>query len=423
MKIKTNQVKVGSVVIGGGTAVKIQSMTTSKTEDVDATLKEILELYEAGCEIIRVTVQGLRQVESVKEIRKRIQERGLNIPLVADIHFFPKAALSVAPFVDKVRVNPGNFAIDSFKELIDVCKRHQTAIRVGVNHGSLAEDILYSYGDTPLGMCESAFRFLRIAKQESFDQIIVSLKSSNPLVMMRAYRLFVEMQKKEEIYCPLHLGVTEAGEGIEGRIKAAFGIGPLLLDGIGDTIRVSLTEDAIQEIGPCKILKNIPPYPGKLEYNGESKDEAVIHLAGWAGTFLLENPTEKIELKTPFGEAFDLDLKDKILQAARIKMTKADFISCPSCGRTQFNLQSVTRKIKKATEHLVGVKIAIMGCIVNGPGEMADADFGYVGSKPGFVDLYKKNQKVISQIHESEALEALIGLLKSESVWFEPLLA
>jgi len=300
-------------------------------------------------------------------------------------------------------------------------QKHQTAIRIGVNHGSLGEDILYAYGDTPLGMCESAFRFLRIAREESFEQIVVSLKSSNPLVMMRANRLFVEMQKKEGFFTPLHLGVTEAGEGMEGRIKAAFGIAPLLLEGIGDTIRVSLTEDAIYEIGPCKILQNIPPYPGKLEYTGESKEEAIIHLAGWAGTFLLDNPSTEIEVKTPFGETFDSDLKSGILQAARIKMSKADFISCPSCGRTQFNLQTVSRKIKEATHHLAGVKIAIMGCIVNGPGEMADADFGYVGSKPGYVDLYKKTQKVLSHVHESVALEALIELLKSEGVWSEPL--
>ncbi len=421
MRIKTTPVRVGPVVIGGGSKVKIQSMTTAKTEDIESTLKEILELYDAGCEIIRVTVQGMKQVKSVAEIRRRIEERGLKIPLVADIHFYPKAAFEVAPYVDKVRVNPGNFAIESFKELISICKKHNTAIRIGVNHGSLAEDILYAFGDTPLGMCESALRFLRIAKEESFDQIVVSLKSSNPLVMMRAYRLFVEMQKKEGFSCPLHLGVTEAGEGMEGRIKAAFGIGPLLLEGIGDTIRVSLTEDAVQEMSPCKILQNIPPYPGKLEYKGECKEEAILYLAGWAGTFLLENPTTDIEVKTFFGEDFDKNLKEGILQAARIKMTKADFISCPSCGRTQFNLQSVTRKIKEATQHLAGVKIAIMGCIVNGPGEMADADFGYVGSKPGFIDLYKKSQKVLSHIHESVALEALIDLLKSDGVWQEPL--
>ncbi len=422
MRIKTHQVRVGSVLIGSDHDVRIQSMTTSKTEDVESTLKEILDLYHAGCEIIRCTVQGMKQVEAIKKIKEKIRMMGLDIPLVADIHFFPKAAIEVAPYVDKVRVNPGNFSIESFGALIDVCKEHKTAIRIGVNHGSLAEDILYTYGDTPKGMCESAFRFLRIAKEKGFDQIIVSLKSSNPLVMVRAYRLFVAMREKEGVYPPLHLGVTEAGDGIEGRIKAAIGIGPLLMEGIGDTIRVSLTEDASREIAPCRYLKNLQPFRGKLEYQGDSKEEAILQISAWAGSFLIENPTEEIEVITPFGSDFDQDLKMGILQAARIKMTKADFISCPSCGRTQFNLQEVTRRIKEATNHLVGVKIAIMGCIVNGPGEMADADFGYVGSKPGFIDLYVKHQKVASQIHESQALESLIELMKKEGAWKDPVL-
>jgi len=395
-------------------------MTTTKTEDVEASVEQILSLVRKKAELVRVTVQGMRQVEAVKQIRKRLKELKVNIPLIADIHFFPKAAIAVAPFVDKVRVNPGNFAIGSFLELIEVCKKSNTAIRIGVNHGSLSEEILYEYGDTPKGMCESAFRFLRIAKEANFDQVIVSLKSSNPLVMMRAYRLFVAMMPSEGVSPPLHLGVTEAGEGVDGRIRAAFGIGPLLLDGIGDTIRVSLTEDPQEEIAPCRILKDLPPYPGSLTYDGSSQEEAIVQLSSWAGTFLLEAPTLDLKISTPFGSEFDQRLKEGILQAARLKMFKADFISCPSCGRTQFDLQTVTKRIKESTEHLIGVKIAVMGCIVNGPGEMADADFGYVGSKPGFVDLYIKHQKVVCHVHESLALEALIELLKKEGVWKEP---
>lgn len=419
-RIKTTPVRVGSIVIGGNDPIRIQSMTTTKTEDVEATVEQIISLVRKKAELVRVTVQGMRQVEAVKQIRERLKELNVNIPLIADIHFFPKAAIAVAPFVDKVRVNPGNFAIESFLELIEVCKKSSTAIRIGVNHGSLSEEILYEYGDTPRGMCESAFRFLRIAKEANFDQVIVSLKSSNPLVMMRAYRLFVAMMPTEGVFPPLHLGVTEAGEGIDGRIRAAFGIGPLLLDGIGDTIRVSLTEDPQEEIFPCKILRDLPPYPGSLTYDGSSQEEAIVQLSSWAGTFLLDAPTLDLKISTPFGFEFDQRLKEGILQAARLKMFKADFISCPSCGRTQFDLQTVTKRIKESTEHLIGVKIAVMGCIVNGPGEMADADFGYVGSKPGFVDLYIKHQKVVSHVHESLALEALIELLKKEGVWNEP---
>jgi (E)-4-hydroxy-3-methylbut-2-enyl-diphosphate synthase len=395
-------------------------MTTVKTEDVDACIDEILRLYKAGSELVRVTVQGMKQVQAVKLIREKLALMGYSIPLVADIHFFPKAALEVAPFVDKVRINPGNFSIAAFPDLLQVCQKHRTAIRIGVNHGSLSEDILFRYGDTPKGMCESAFEYLRIAKEKGFDQIIVSLKSSNPIVMMRAYRLFVDMMQQEKIFPPLHLGVTEAGEGLDGRIRAAFGIGPLVLEGIGDTIRVSLTEDPVNEIKPCRILKNIPPYPGELTYSGEDPEEAIITLSAWAGTFLLNTRDENFSIQTPFGTAFNERLKEGILQAARIKMFRADFISCPSCGRTQFDLQSVTKKIKERTVHLKGVKIAIMGCIVNGPGEMADADFGYVGSRPGYVDLYIKNQKVVSGVHEDDALQALEDLLKQQGVWIDP---
>lgn len=418
-RIKTTPVKVGSILIGGGAPIRIQSMTTTKTEDVESTVAQIVSLVQKGAELVRVTVQGMRQVEAVKQIRQKLKDLNIEIPLIADIHFFPKAAIEVAPFVDKVRVNPGNFAKESFIELIEVCKKSKTAIRIGVNHGSLAEEILFTYGDTPKGMCESAFQFLRIAKEANFDQVIVSLKSSNPLVMIRAYRLFVAMMPAEGVFPPLHLGVTEAGEGIEGRIKAAFGIGPLLLEGIGDTIRVSLTEDPEEEIYPCKILKGLPPYLNSLTYDGNSPEEAIIQISAWAGTFLLDAPTLDLKISTPFGGEFDLKLKEGILQAARLKMFKADFISCPSCGRTQFDLKTVTKNIKQSTEHLIGVKIAVMGCIVNGPGEMADADFGYVGSKPGYIDLYIKHKKVVSHVHESKALDALIDLLKKEGVWKE----
>lgn len=607
---KTREVTVGKIGIGGNNPVRIQSMTTSDTRDVDATVEQIVKLADAGCEIARVTVQGIKEAEACEKIKNGLIQKGLDIPLVADIHFYPPAALRAADFVEKIRINPGNFVDKraSFKvieyddaayelelikieeklfPLIEKCKKLNRAMRIGTNHGSLSDRIMNRYGDTPQGMVESALEFARVCRKYDFHNFVFSMKASNPQVMILAYRLLAaEMYALGWDY-PLHLGVTEAGEGEDGRIKSAIGIGSLLLDGLGDTIRVSLTEDAWREIDPCQRLialaKQYEGYNGapfeeryrKFEaierrevtfpkHFGMHKDGSVMlsteapskteiyqalgfdaalrqpkltnkcadiifshaprkeleaigvgHISPETtplfnlkelsdrlqkGVFkplpaesyavqIKDEPKEKWELlkqakplfialspskdklhrsreffnwlqekglKTPVLLAFEYDvsledlpihaaaeagsllvdglgdglwlqgdypletlrsLSFGILQAARRRMIKTDFISCPSCGRTLFDLQEVTRRIKSKTAHLPGVKIAIMGCIVNGPGEMADADFGYVGSRPGMIDLYVGKNCVEKNIPFANADDRLIALLKQEGAW------
>lgn len=633
-RFKTREVMVGHVGVGGGNPVRIQSMTTSSTRDVEATIDQIMRLSDAGCEIARVTVQGIKEAEACEHIKNGLVKRGYTIPLVADIHFFPPAAMHVADFVDKVRINPGNFVDkrasfkvieyddasyarelerieEKFTPLVEKCKRLKRAMRIGTNHGSLSDRIMNRFGDTPMGMVESAFEFTRVARKLGYHDIIYSMKSSNPQVMIQAYRLLVaEMMKLGWDY-PLHLGVTEAGQGEDGRVKSAMGIGALLLDGIGDTIRVSLTEDAWHEIDPCKRLvrfgetyigKGVEPFeetqrdpqaikrrvvslPKDLPMHRDGtvilpvRNSDIVHpdfyrhigckgsleapklsVSSADALLLLEAPQEDqleilsrlrdigigtfsalevegatrvLPLKTAFEEArqrtqierftvklgkrgtpaavaideqspkeWDLLLSLKpaliflktgdnrvhyarrffewmhqqgidipvilnyayplsqedlviqasaesgallcdglgdglciesphpvnflrnfsfnILQAARMRTFKTDFISCPSCGRTLFNLQDVTKRISARTAHLPGVKIAIMGCIVNGPGEMADADFGYVGSKPGMIDLYVGKTCVEKDIPFAHADDRLVELLKAHGRWQEP---
>lgn len=589
---KTRTVYVGNIPVGSSHPVRVQSMTTSDTRDAEKTIEQVIRLADSGCEIARMTVQGIKEADSCEAIKNGLVKRGYDIPLVADIHFFPPAALRAADFVDKVRINPGNFADkraqfrvieyddasyaeelekieEKFYPLIEKCKRLKRAMRIGVNHGSLSDRIMNRYGDTPTGMIESALEFTRIARKYDYHDLIFSMKSSNPLVMIEAYRLLaIEMEKLGWDY-PFHLGVTEAGEGEDGRIKSAIGIGSLLLDGIGDTIRVSLTEDPWYEIEPCKELVQLaqerrakgdlrPFEPREVAYknlsffrNGtvairlsdeEQNDSQLFQKLGFdvvlgqpaikatsidmlvvdrivnreklkklvdIGVSVLthtpdpdfisiidsrkalfshrfpvvvesegEVPQVKADLillrpKTPFvpsaraffkglkgdtpvilvhsgsgpidiaaevgslfcdnrGEGVLIDsglpLEDRVrlsfnlLQASRKRITKTDFISCPSCGRTLFDLQTVTKKIRERTEHLAGVKIAIMGCIVNGPGEMADADFGYVGSKPGKIDLYVGKTCVQKDIEFDHAVERLVDLIKAHNRWVDPLI-
>ncbi|MEM8728133.1 MAG: (E)-4-hydroxy-3-methylbut-2-enyl-diphosphate synthase [Chlamydiota bacterium] len=566
---KTREVKVGSVSVGGNNPIRLQSMTNSDTRDVEATVDQIIRLADHGCEIARVTVQGKKEAEACEGIKNTLVKKGYPIPIVADIHFYPPAALLVAEFVDKVRVNPGNFVdrratfktidyddasysaeLDRMREifgpLVEKCKKLKRAMRIGTNHGSLSDRIMNRYGDTPLGMVESALEFARICRQLNYHDFMFSMKASNPLIMVRAYRLLVaEMMKLGWDY-PLHLGVTEAGDGEDGRVKSALGIGSLLLDGLGDTIRVSLTEDPWLEIDPCRRLKAFAEsYPGKgtvpfikkepaggqtgrrfvqsvsplhragsvfiwgeprtgiegdaffngheirfgekklsvipiEEFKGQgvvyikdgeptvwkklleyptpfvflemtesllhqgrfffewlgvarpdlpvilvgnyplSAEDTVIHASAELGALLIDGLGEGVILKTNLAKEKESSLAFNILQGCRMRATKTEFIACPSCGRTHFDLQQVTQQIRAETAHLAGVKIAIMGCVVNGPGEMADADFGYVGSKREQIDLYVGKECVERGIRYTEAVGRLIELIKRYDRWVEP---
>ena len=373
---QTIEVRVGNIGIGGSNPVRVQTMTNTDINDIEGSVEQIKRCVAAGAEIIRLTTQGEREVNSVAEIKRRLAADGIVVPLVADVHFSSSVALKAACVVDKVRINPGNFIKpikrdfstdytdeefeqerlalrERFVEFLDVCKKHHTAVRIGVNHGSLGERMMNRYGDTPMGMAESCLELLRMCRQENFDQIVISLKASNIVLMIEAVKLLVEKMDAEDFYFPLHLGVTEAGCDEDGRIKSAVGIGSLLAVGIGDTIRVSLSE---------------PP---------------------------------EAEIPVAFG----------ILQATRSRITKTEYISCPSCGRTLFDLQTAVRRVRERTSHLVGLKIAVMGCIVNGPGEMADADYGYVGAGKGKISLYKGKTCVERNIPEDEAVDKLLALI------------
>ncbi|MCB1181121.1 MAG: (E)-4-hydroxy-3-methylbut-2-enyl-diphosphate synthase [Chlamydiia bacterium] len=547
----TREVHIGSVKVGQDHPIRIQSMTTSPTRDVQATMDQIMRLADMGCEIARVTVQGVKEAEACHEIKNGLIQKGYSIPLVADIHFYPKAAMQVVEYVDKVRINPGNF-VDKratfkvieydeityaeeiekigakFAPLVLRCLKLKKAIRIGVNHGSLSDRIMNRYGDTPAGMVESALEFTRVCRKFDFHDIIFSMKASNTLVMIEAYRLLVRELDQLGWNYPLHLGVTEAGEGEDGRVKSAIGIGSLLLDGIGDTIRVSLTEDPWLEIDPCKrliaftqkrshyfptvakISRSVPsPFhqDGSVVLSIEEEKIAIpkcdavfvkkgrlssLQLKGTkvlypdrdlvivdedfsranAGKTIFFAPKkdrvnqgrkffaylEKAKLDLPvilyfsyecsekdliiaastefgalltdgYGEGlaigghYYLEVKKRlsfsILQGCRKRTVKTEFISCPGCGRTLFDLQKTAERIRVKTGHLPGVKIAIMGCVVNGPGEMADADFGYVGTKPGKIDLYVGKTVVEKDIDMEVADERLIDLIKAHGRWIE----
>jgi (E)-4-hydroxy-3-methylbut-2-enyl-diphosphate synthase len=583
---ETRLVTVGNVGIGGGNPIRVQSMITSDTRDAEACIRQSLELAAAGCEIVRVTAQTRVIAENLQHIRDGIRAAGCDVPLVADIHFKPDAAMEAVKWVEKVRVNPGNYADKKkfavkeytdeqyaeevaymeaqFVPLVEECKKLGRAMRIGTNHGSLSDRIMNRHGDTPHGMVESALEFARIARANDFHNFLFSMKASNPKVMIEAYRLLVAHLNDlgSDWNYPIHLGVTEAGDGEDGRIKSAIGIGSLLSDGIGDTIRVSLTEDAIYEIpvaqalvksvlagvreGHCGATSTTLPISydpftygrratDRLTINGieigggatvvvftsRRKWDAVSHKMDKLGDFkpevILEDsgviaidprqdsalhdlnaavgpalvtiadgldlapihafrllaakldarhsillkdtlsPAEASELKTEngtpntdsdftttlltaatnigsllcdgIGDAIlvqgeeapgqSLRLSYNILQAAGVRIFKTDYVACPSCGRTLFNLQSTTQKIRASTGHLKGVRIAVMGCIVNGPGEMADADFGYVGGAPGKINLYVGKTAVKFNIPEEEAVERLVDLIKEHDRWFD----
>ena len=624
-RFKTREVMVGGIGFGGDNPIRVQSMTTADTMDTMATVEESIRMIEAGCELVRITAPSKKDAENLKNIKEELLKRGYSTPIVADIHFTPNAAEIAAGIVEKVRINPGNYADkkkfeeieytdksyqdelnrirEKFTPLVKICKENKTAMRIGTNHGSLSDRILSRYGDTPKGMVESAMEFLRICRDENFHEIILSMKASNTRVMVQAYRLLVAEMIKENMNYPLHLGVTEAGEAEDGRIKSAVGIGALLEDGIGDTIRVSLTEAPEDEmpvafnllknfnerkneikiknilkypLNPFEYIKrksksvkniggkNVPvvltlldkknnikpssfyPYgynysipldkwnindqatdyiflgdndidfeiPGTLrliynfkkwkiskkgyplfkakeyitstdlsneinfvelsindfsneliekvkkdknaviilntnnsngvaeqrrvfidlinqkvdtpviikrEYNKISSELLQLHAASDLGALLIDGLGDGIVINNhQDGDGLHINSTSfGILQASRTRISKTEYISCPSCGRTLFDLQETTAKIRKVTDHLKGVKIGIMGCIVNGPGEMADADYGYVGTRPGKITLYKEKNIVRKNIDEVEAVDALIDLIKENGDWVD----
>ena len=442
---------VGNIAIGGDNPIRIQSMATTDTNDTEGSVAQAKRIIDAGGEIVRFTTQGTREAENMRNISARLKQDGYHQPLVADVHFTAHTADIAAQYCEKVRINPGNYVDPgrTFKHLeytdeeyqeelkkieaklvpfINICKEHHTAVRIGVNHGSLSDRIMSRYGDTPEGIVESCMEFLRIFRREQFGDVVISIKASNTVVMVTTVRLLVKTMDQEDMHYPLHLGVTEAGEGEDGRIKSALGIGALLTEGIGDTIRVSLSEEPECEIPVARKLVELIPECTRLRAEAEAsiKDDTItltLDAPDWetfqlkaamaVGALLIDRRATKLELcSSRFSREQTTALADAVLQAARIKFTKTEYISCPGCGRTLYNLQDTIQRIKAATSHLVGLKIGIMGCIVNGPGEMADADYGYVGAGRGKISLYRQKECVLKNIPEEEAVDRLLELIE-----------
>ena len=444
-------------------------MATTDTNDTEASVAQAKRIIDAGGELVRFTTQGTREAENMKNISARLKADGYSQPLVADVHFTAHTADVAALYCEKVRINPGNYVDPGrvFKHLeytdeeyaaelqkierkfvpfLNICKEHHTAIRIGVNHGSLSDRIMSRYGDTPAGIVESCMEFLRICRRENFNDVVISIKASNTVVMVNTVRLLVETMDKEDMHYPLHLGVTEAGEGEDGRIKSAVGIGTLLTEGIGDTIRVSLSEEPEAEIPVAQKLVELIPECTRLRQQAEKSltadnlssissyhDEQsayikdnTLHLtltapdyetfqlkaAMIAGAILIDGKAKELEIIDKKSSLNREDLGGSILQAARVKFTKTEYISCPGCGRTLYDLRTTIQRIKEATKDMKGLKIGIMGCIVNGPGEMADADYGYVGAGRGKISLYRQKECVEKNIPEEEAVEHLLRLIQ-----------
>lgn len=457
----TTTTQVGNLQIGSEHPVRIQTMANTSTNDIEGSVAQAQRCIEAGAELLRFTTQGLREVESLAQIHHCLAPNSLiasspTIPLVADVHFQSDVADAAAKVVEKVRINPGNY-IDparKFKQidytdeeyqaelerlrkrfvlLLNICKEHKTALRIGVNHGSLSDRIMSRYGDTPEGMVESCMEFLRVAVAEDFKDIVLSIKASNTRVMVTTVRLLVWQMAEEQMAFPLHLGVTEAGEGEDGRVKSAVGIGALLADGIGDTVRVSLSEAPEKELPVARALvkyfadeqlsiRYAPTTQVKVEnttvyFSNEDTNWAdfQLHAAAECGRLLWDhNCTELVLSNKHFAAEELLRLSKDILQAARVRMYKTEYISCPGCGRTLFDLEQTIAEVKAATSHLQGLKIGIMGCIVNGPGEMADADYGYVGAGRGKVSLYRGKECVLKNIPQEQAVEQLLALIEAD---------
>ena len=439
-RIETLPVRVGdSLVIGAGHPVVVQTMCNTHTSDVDATVAQALELAAAGAQLVRITVPGRQDVPHVAEIKRRLRAAGCNVPLVADIHFSSETAIEVAPVVEKVRINPGNFHPDheqaraQFARFLEVCREHGTAVRVGLNHGSLGRYITDRYGNTPHAMAMAAMEWLEMCIEADFLNVVVSLKASNTVVMVEAYRELARRMQERGVVFPMHLGVTEAGGGDSGRIKSCVGIASLLQEGIGDTIRVSLTEPPVNELPVAQYLAehgmapvlpggdgsaaagfvapNPVPAPAGSEDGSRaagSTDAAMLDAAILWGPKLLKREIDEIPASAGLSEY----LVDEIMQAARRRFYKPEYIACPGCGRTMYDLQTTFEEVQRRTAHLKGMVIAVMGCIVNGPGEMADADWGYVGEGGGRVTIYHRGEPVLRHIPDSEAIDELLRLIE-----------
>lgn len=401
-RLRTIPVRIGKdLIIGGDAPIVVQTMCNTHTSDVDATVAQCLELAAAGAQLIRITVPGMQDIPQLKAIKERLRSQGCDTPLVADIHFSSRTAIAAAQIVEKVRINPGNFHPDhetarsEFARLLEVCKEHGTAIRVGLNHGSLGSYITDLYGNTPEAMARAAMEWLQMCKDADFLNVVVSLKASNTVVMTEAYRELVRMMQEDGTVFPLHLGVTEAGNGDSGRIKSCVGIASLLQEGIGDTLRVSLTEPPVDELPVARFLA------------GQAEGDDMLRAAVQWGPKLLKREIDDIPAEAGLSEY----LKDEIMQAARRRFYKPEYIACPGCGRTMYDLQGTFEEVKRRTAHLKGMVIAVMGCIVNGPGEMADADWGYVGEGGGKVSIYHNGQPVLRHIPDKEAIDKLLELI------------
>lgn len=454
---RSSVVQVGQVPLGGDYPIRIQSMTTTPTDDTEACVAQAKRIIAAGGEYVRLTTQGVREAENLRNISAALRAEGITTPLVADVHFNPHVADVAALYAEKVRINPGNYVdtARTFKQLtysdaeyaaevqkirdrlvpfLNICKEHHTAIRLGVNHGSLSDRIMSRYGDTPEGMVESCLEFLRVCVDEQFTNVVISIKASNTVVMVRTVRLLVQRMDVEGMAFPLHLGVTEAGEGEDGRIKSAVGIGALLGEGLGDTIRVSLSEEPEAEIPVARKLVAYAEESARrralareaivdgvltLDYAEDNLEDFQLKAAMDAGALLIDGVAHDLVLHNA-GSAITASqltaTQDAILQAARVKFTRTEYISCPGCGRTLYNLQETIARIKAATAHLTGLRIAIMGCIVNGPGEMADADYGYVGAARGKVSLYRRKECIEKNIPEAEAVDKLLALIEADRI-------
>lgn len=444
---KTINVQVGNIFLGSDFPIRIQTMANTSTNDIDASVEQARRCIEAGAELLRFTTQGIREVESLREIHAQVLTA---VPIVADVHFNSEVADAASQVVEAVRINPGNYSKDETKlrerfiHLLDLCRQHKTAIRIGVNHGSLSERMMDKYGDTPQGMVESVMEFLRIAVEQEFTDIVISVKASNTRVMVETVRLLVRTMDKEHMTFPLHLGVTEAGEGEDGRIKSAVGIGALLADGIGDTVRVSLSEAPENEIPVAQDLVAYFADEESTRYDGSVTAEVLDNIGGDAeirytsyetdwnlyclqaaaecGRLLWDYKATELTLVNPnFSETKLNFLSKDILQAARVRIYKTEYISCPGCGRTMFDLQKTVADVKAAlSQKLIangqsqGLKIAVMGCIVNGPGEMADADYGYVGAGRDRISLYRGKECVLKNIPQEEAVEQLLSLIEND---------
>ena len=424
MMMETRVVKVGDVLIGGNNPVVVQTMCNTHTYDVDATVAQTLRLARAGAQLVRITVPGLQDVPHVREIKDRVRAAGCTVPLVADIHFSSETAIAVASVVEKVRINPGNFHKDhdearrQFARFLGECKKYGTAIRIGLNHGSLGAYIVEKYGNTPQAMALAAMEWIEMCIDAEFYQVVVSLKASNTVVMIEAYRELARMMQEQGVVFPLHVGVTEAGNGDSGRIKSCVAISTLLGEGIGNTVRVSLTEDPENEIPVAQYLADrYSPCPGgqsKTESrNLTDRDRILLQAACDYGKPLLDRTIDTVSFPE-LDPAFGTYLADELLQACRRKFYRPEYIACPGCGRTMYNLQEAFEAVKARTGHLQNVVIAVMGCIVNGPGEMADADWGYVGEGGGKVTIYRGKEPVLRHIPDSEAVDKLVELIESE---------